>query len=369
MDFSTTPVMTPDKLTDFFVVDVETTGFDTSKADVIEIAAIKVTRDEKDGRFKILDQFDCYVNPEYPLPEDIVKFNEENNTGINDELLMRSPKADEAARRFLDFVGENPVIVGHNIISFDSRFIEKLCMKGADEHFSPSAFTDTLKISREYDNYKKNNLESVFDRSTKRHSAANPQFHTAIADVICTLDALEYLDDKFFTKREPEYEQPSFYEEFTPENFNTEEAAERRYANKQLLEACYPEDLMMIMAVGCVEGVACAFGEDKYIDRGNAEIAFSKAELPRLDSMISNAFDKAAKQTGGISIHKTKSGIEVTGYVKHKKQGLYAAYTKVCPPLLYKDEMLELRCAIDDAADATKKFYLEQDKKRSDKGR
>ena len=199
-------MLRPDNLQgEFFAVDTETTGFSPKNADIIEIAAIRCER--RNGRFEILDEFDSYVNPQYPLPPKIVEFNEKNHTGITDELLRSCPPAHTVARDFLRFTGERPIVVGHNIVKFDKGFIEKLCAS-AGRGFIVNDYLDTLLLSREHEPYQeRHSLDVCLERSEKRHTDAhnrlygNSSFHTAIFDVKATLDVLEYLDKEYYQRR------------------------------------------------------------------------------------------------------------------------------------------------------------------------
>ena len=178
----------------FFVVDTETTGLDPNDADVIEIAALKVVR--KGAYFEVEDAFDEFINPHYPLSQQIIEFNERNNTGIDDEFLSKAPDVDVLAKKFLDFLGNDPVIVGHNIIRFDAAFINKMTLNGCGRYFEPKYYVDTLLLAREHEEGK-HNLGACFERTAKRHSGEEPKYHTAIGDVLCTLDVLEHLTREY----------------------------------------------------------------------------------------------------------------------------------------------------------------------------
>lgn len=184
------------KLKHFFVVDTETTGFSRSNADAIEVSALEVV--VKNGKFHIVDEFDSYINPQYPLPEAIVAFNEKNGTGICDEFLADKPLADEVAQQLYNFLGDSPVLVGHNI-PFDEKFIDKLYRENLGMELEPAMSIDTLAISREKLSGS-HKLCDVHAQTKGRHSAEHPQFHNSLADCYATLDVLEFLKEKFFDK-------------------------------------------------------------------------------------------------------------------------------------------------------------------------
>lgn len=100
---------------EYVVVDVETTGFDIDKDEIIEIAAIKVIEDKETDRFHAL------VRSEKQVPKKIVEL-----TGITDDLLnSQGVDLDLAMEDFISFVGED-IVVAHNA-SFDSDFIQASC--------------------------------------------------------------------------------------------------------------------------------------------------------------------------------------------------------------------------------------------------
>ncbi|QJR21858.1 Single-stranded-DNA-specific exonuclease RecJ [Brevinematales bacterium NS] len=116
--------------------DIETTGLNPSRDDIIEIGAVKV----KNG--VVIDRFQCFFKTEKPLPKEISQL-----TGITPEMLERDgipPK--EALEKFLSFTA-NKKIIGHNIADFDMRFLQQAIRKHIGKHFSPP-IEDTLRLSK-----------------------------------------------------------------------------------------------------------------------------------------------------------------------------------------------------------------------------
>ena len=94
--------------------DIETTGFDYLRGDrCIEIGAVEIL----DG--KITDNtFHAYINPEGKIiPPDTYMVHKISNAFLEDK-----PKMSEVAPKFLEFIGDSP-IVAHNGIDFDFPFI------------------------------------------------------------------------------------------------------------------------------------------------------------------------------------------------------------------------------------------------------
>ena len=96
---------------DYTVFDLETTGISANMDDIIEISAVKV----KGGI--VQDTFSTLVNPGRHIPAQATKVN-----GITDQMVSEAPLIREAMTEFLRFVGED-ILVGHNIQSFDMKFI------------------------------------------------------------------------------------------------------------------------------------------------------------------------------------------------------------------------------------------------------
>lgn len=119
---------------EFIVFDIETTGLNPSKERITEIGAFRVV----DGEIK--DRFSTFVNPEKHISLKITEL-----TGITDAMVADAPSEAEAVNAFLDFCGENAVVVAHNA-GFDTSFIKAAC----ERNRIPYTLThiDTLTISR-----------------------------------------------------------------------------------------------------------------------------------------------------------------------------------------------------------------------------
>jgi DNA polymerase III subunit epsilon len=94
----------------FVVVDIETTGGNPKSSKITEIAMYKT-----DG-FQIIDEYSTLINPEIKIPDFIVRL-----TGINDKMVVNSPKFYEVAKKIIEF-SENCIFVAHNV-SFDYNVI------------------------------------------------------------------------------------------------------------------------------------------------------------------------------------------------------------------------------------------------------
>lgn len=117
----------------FVVFDIETTGLDPMRDCITEIGAVLIKNGNITGRFHSL------VNPEVPIPEEIVEL-----TGITDEMVKDCPTASQVIPAFLDFAGDS-VLVAHNA-PFDMGFIQH---KAAGMGMTvKNKVLDTLAITR-----------------------------------------------------------------------------------------------------------------------------------------------------------------------------------------------------------------------------
>ena len=107
----------PDLHAECVVFDIETTCLSVQNCKITEIGAVKIKNGE------VLGRFNTFVDPEVPIPADIVEL-----TGITDEMVKGAPKYPEALKAFFDFIGNDPtketqpLLIAHNA-NFDIGFI------------------------------------------------------------------------------------------------------------------------------------------------------------------------------------------------------------------------------------------------------
>lgn len=163
----------------YCVIDVETTGLDYQKDDLIEIAAVRIVD------HKVADQFSALIKIDRELPDVITAL-----TGITGEMLQKEgTPLWKAMDQFREFIGMTP-IVSHNI-SFDRAFIAKTCVQLNDPPFR-NVCKDTLTLARrkieEISDYKLETLARYF----KIESSGK---HRALADCITTFRIYEKLNE------------------------------------------------------------------------------------------------------------------------------------------------------------------------------
>lgn len=119
-------------LSDYTVIDVETTGFIPDYCDIIEYGALRV----REGQ--VVAEFQQLCNPGYEIDSFITA-----KTGITSEMLKGMPSPETVIDQFLTFLG-NDVLVGHNT-NFDINFLYDV-----SDGRLPNDFIDTMRYARHY---------------------------------------------------------------------------------------------------------------------------------------------------------------------------------------------------------------------------
>ena len=121
---------------DFCVFDLESTDRGYKTSEICEIAALRIV----DGA--IVDTFETPVFIDGEISPQAASKNK-----ISKDMLQDAPHMKAALRAFLDFIGSDAVLVGHNIRTFDLKFIERvagLC----NEEFKFKEAIDTLTLAK-----------------------------------------------------------------------------------------------------------------------------------------------------------------------------------------------------------------------------
>ena len=117
----------------YVVFDLETTGLEASKEEIIEIGACKIV----DGR--IDEVFSTFVKPTRHIPKEITEL-----TGIDDDMVKDAPTINYVLPDFYKFC-YGSTMVGHNV-SFDIGFIHAISKKLA--YNFDNQLLDTIEIAR-----------------------------------------------------------------------------------------------------------------------------------------------------------------------------------------------------------------------------
>lgn len=169
--------------TNFFVVDVETTGSNSRTDRITDIAVVHVLGGE------IIDIFHSLVNPRQPIPQFI-----QDMTGITDKLVRNAPDESDVLPQYRDFISkDNSIFVAHNA-NFDHFFIRNTMIRNYGVSVEHEILC-TVKLARKLlPKTQKVNLTSLAQYFNipifMRHRALGDAFATAKA-LIRMLEMLE----------------------------------------------------------------------------------------------------------------------------------------------------------------------------------
>lgn len=121
---------------DYVVFDLETTGVSYEKDSIIEISALRACSGI------VTDSYSTLIHPKRAIPYGATQVN-----GITDEMVADAPLLADALPEFLEFIGDS-VLVGHNIHTFDLRFLAKAARKLLEKEIS-NDYIDTLYMARQ----------------------------------------------------------------------------------------------------------------------------------------------------------------------------------------------------------------------------
>lgn len=135
------------------VLDTETTGLDPLRGDrLVEIGCVEIVNRFLTGRV-----FHRYINPERPMSPEAFAVH-----GLSDAFLADKPVFRDVASEFVEFIGEDPLVI-HNA-SFDIGFInhELKLVKRPPVDFS--RVIDTLTMARRRHPGAQNSLDALCAR-------------------------------------------------------------------------------------------------------------------------------------------------------------------------------------------------------------
>ena len=151
--------------TTYCVFDLETTGISHLTEKITEIGIIKIKNGE------VIDTFETFVNPEKPIPAEVVEV-----THITDDMVKDAPTIDKIMPKVLEFM-KGSVLVAHNA-DFDIGYMKYNCEQlGLDFDFT---HIDTLRLAKAiYPEFSRYKLGFIADKLGIKVEVA----HRALDDV------------------------------------------------------------------------------------------------------------------------------------------------------------------------------------------
>ncbi len=171
-------------ISDYTVIDLETTDVNIYKCEIIEVSAVKVRNNE------ITDKFSSLVKPTGIISSLITSI-----TGITNEMVDNAPDIQEMLPKYLEFIGDD-IILGHNVACFDRNIIKLYCERLGLPPFMNDTL-DTLTYARkctlDVPNRKLTTLTEYFGIS---HDNAHRALADCIANHYCYQKLKKYYPEK-----------------------------------------------------------------------------------------------------------------------------------------------------------------------------
>jgi DNA polymerase-3 subunit alpha (Gram-positive type) len=162
--------------------DLETTGLDNKKDEIIEIGAVKFTVETKAGRVvpKLLSEFETFVKPNMLIPAEASSVNH-----ITDAMVENAPPVGECLKKFTAFCGQGTILLAHNA-NFDASFLRVAYSKNP-QLVPGNPVIDSLVVSRtilpELENHKLGYMAGLFmKRGEISMKIDSEKMHRAVYD-------------------------------------------------------------------------------------------------------------------------------------------------------------------------------------------
>lgn len=113
---------------DFVVLDLETTGLDCQRDEIIEIGGVRISHGI------LCEEFATLIQPKRSIPEKITWL-----TGIDDEMVRGMPEFSQVLPQLESFLA-GAVLVGHNIAKIPRTKFATVNNEGTIEKLIPNTF-------------------------------------------------------------------------------------------------------------------------------------------------------------------------------------------------------------------------------------
>lgn len=165
------------------VFDLETTGLDKTKDQIIQIAIKKIDKDT----FETIDTYHSYVQP---MGSYTIGYGAYFKHGITTDFLKDKPFLKDIAQDIINFFGDDDV-AGYNSNRFDIAFLKNELNKyGFDIDFTKRNCYDMFKEEQRRNG---NKLEDTFKRYTgKTMSEFGLEAHNAMSDIDATIEIFRH---------------------------------------------------------------------------------------------------------------------------------------------------------------------------------
>ena len=178
-------------MTDYVVLDTETTGLSPEKDQMVEIGIITVKNGE------ITNEYTSLIKPTIPISSEATAIN-----GISESDLRDAPQLEDVVPDVVSRI-KNQIVVGHNV-TFDLAFVSRAISDHTE--IASISYIDTVKVARNCIPGKSYRLQSLANRLCLDTGNA----HRALDDAKTANSLLQYCirkmttDEKEFTHQERE---------------------------------------------------------------------------------------------------------------------------------------------------------------------
>ena len=168
------------KYNKLIILDVETTGLDKDVNEIIEFAALVLNK-QRDGKFKVNEEIDFFIQNEEPIPEFIT-----NLTHITDEMCWNGYTKERTVLKFRELFDkdEKTLVIIYNT-PFDMGFIQSFMNKYSDGFVNKLDTLDLLEVAKARTGTRKGN--KLCDMIVRYSIEGEENSHRAIDDVKATL--------------------------------------------------------------------------------------------------------------------------------------------------------------------------------------
>ena len=166
----------------FVAFDLETTGLNNAKDEIIEIGAVKFTVETKAGRVvpKLISEFETFAKPNMLIPAEASSVNH-----ITDAMVENAPPVGECLKKFTAFCGQGTILLAHNA-NFDASFLRVAYAKNP-QLVPGNPVIDSLVMARtilpELENHKLGYMAGLFMKRAEFAMKIDPaKMHRAVYD-------------------------------------------------------------------------------------------------------------------------------------------------------------------------------------------
>ncbi|MCF0222547.1 MAG: 3'-5' exonuclease [Fibrobacter sp.] len=192
-------IMMPPK---FVAFDLETTGLNNQKDEIIEIGAVKFSVQTEKGIVvpKLEKEFQTFVKPNMMIPAEASSVNH-----IYDKDVENAPSVGEAIKAFTAFCGQSSILIAHNA-NFDAGFLRVAYQKNP-QIIPGNPIVDSLAISKsilpEASSHKLGILAAMFQRSNEiGMKIESDKAHRAVYDCLMLMEVFVALLRRRFKEKD-----------------------------------------------------------------------------------------------------------------------------------------------------------------------